>query len=82
MREYRTSQEVRGHFTGLTNWLTPVLDRGDKSSEFTLRESAAVEAKSIMATVHGTIIAARAFNSAGLFLQIVEPVINRLMKAR
>jgi len=76
------AQEVSGHFTDLTEWLTAVLEKGAKSGVFTLQESAAVEAKSIMATVHGAMIAARAFNNADLFLQIVEPVINKLIKTR
>jgi len=74
------AQEVSGHFADLTDWLTDVLDRGQKSGVFTLRESAAIEAKSLMATVHGAIIAARAFNNAEVFLQIVEPVMGRLVK--
>lgn len=75
------AQEVTGHFSDLTEWLTAVLDRGNKSHVFNLQESAAAEAKSVMATVHGAIIAARAFNNADIFLQIVEPVIKRLLKS-
>lgn len=74
------AKEVSGHFNDLTNWLTDVLDRGEKSGVFILRESAATEAKSLMATVHGAIISSRAFNNADVFQQIVEPVIKRLTK--
>lgn len=76
------AQEVSAHFSDLTDWLTDVLARGEKNGVFSLRESAATEAKSLMATVHGAIISARAFNNADVFLQIVEPVIGRLVKAR
>ena len=74
------AKEVSGHFTDLTEWLTAVLDRGEKSGVFTLRESAATEAKSFMATVHGAMVAARAFDNVDLFLHIVEPAINKLIK--
>jgi len=74
------AKEVSGHFNDLTNWLTDVLSRGEKNGVFILRESAATEAKSLMATVHGAIISSRAFNNADVFQQIVEPVIRRLTK--
>lgn len=74
------AKEVSGHFNDLTNWLTDVLNRGEKSGVFILRESAAIKAKSLMATVHGANISSRAFNKADVFQQIVEPVIRRLTK--
>ncbi|MGK3114856.1 TetR/AcrR family transcriptional regulator [Candidatus Pantoea formicae] len=70
--------EVTGHFTELADWLTSVLHKGEQSGVFVLREEAETEAKSVMATVHGAMIAARAFNKPDLFLHIVAPVINRL----
>lgn len=70
--------EVTGHFSDLADWLTDVLTKGERSGVFVLREEAATEAKSVMATVHGAMIAARAFNNPELFLNIVEPVINKL----
>jgi len=76
------AQEVSDHFADLTDWLTGVLGRGEKSGVFTLRESAADEAKWIMATIHGAIISARAFNNADVFLQITKPAIGRLVKSR
>ncbi|MEZ3498533.1 TetR/AcrR family transcriptional regulator [Pantoea sp. KPR_PJ] len=76
------AQEVSGHFSDLASWLTNILQRGATSGVFILRESAAVEAKSLMATVHGAMVAARAFNNADLFLQIVKPVLNKLIAPR
>ena len=73
--------EVSGHFTELAEWLTTVLRKGEQSGVFVLRAGAASEAKSVMATVHGAMIAARAFNQPELFLHIVAPVINRLLPA-
>ncbi|MDI9222454.1 TetR/AcrR family transcriptional regulator [Pantoea sp. EA-12] len=73
--------EVKGHFSDLSEWLATVLSKGEKSGVFILQEKAAAEAKSVMATVHGAMIAARAFNHPDLFLQIVQPVINKLLPA-
>lgn len=74
------AKEVNGHFADLTEWLTDVFTRGEKSGVFILNESAATEASSFMAIVHGAMIAARAFDNPDLFLQIVQPAINKLRK--
>lgn len=71
--------EVSGHFNDLSAWLASLLQKGQQEGVFKLQESPAVEAQSLMATVHGAMLSARAFNSASLFQQIVQPVLNRIM---
>lgn len=73
--------EVRGHFLDLTTWLSSVLKKGAAKGQFQLESSPAIEAKSFMATVHGAMLAARAFGDPKIFQAIVQPAINRLTKA-
>lgn len=78
----KVAAEVSGHFTDLAEWLTGVLHKGEKSGVFRLQDSAGLEAKAVMACVHGAMIAARALNNPDLFLQIVEPVVAKLTQGR
>ncbi|WP_243079547.1 TetR/AcrR family transcriptional regulator [Pantoea sp. MQR6] len=71
--------EVSRHFHDLSNWLTSLLEKGQSEGTFKLQETPAVEAKALMATVHGAMLAARAFDNADMFQQIIEPVFNRLI---
>lgn len=71
--------EVSGHFDDLSNWLTSLLQKGQSEGTFQLQDTPAVEAKALMATVHGAMLAARAFDNADMFQQIIQPVLNRLV---
>lgn len=73
--------EVTGHFQDLSNWLTSLLQKGQSEGTFQLQETPALEAKALMATVHGAMLAARAFGNVDLFEQITQPVLNRLIAA-
>lgn len=73
--------EVLGHFQDLTAWLAAVLKKGKAKGQFRLHGSAAVEARSFMATVHGAMLAARAFGDPQTFQAIVHPAIARLTAA-
>lgn len=70
--------EVSGHFTDLSDWLTSLLIRGESEHLFQFRGTASAEARLLMATVHGAMLAARAFNDADVFQQIVQPVIDNI----
>ncbi len=59
--------EVSGHFSDLSGWLARQLSKGAASGVFQLSDSAENEAKTLMASVHGAMLAARAFNNAGMF---------------
>jgi len=71
--------EVSGHFRDLSGWLTSLLEKGQSQGTFQLQDAPDVEAKALMATVHGAMLSARAFNRAGLFHQILQPVLNRIV---
>ena len=73
--------EVTGHFEDLTNWLTSLLEKGQRAGIFQLQAAPAVEAKALMASVHGAMLAARAFNNVDVFEQITQPVLHRLLAA-
>lgn len=73
--------EVRGHFQDLKAWLASVLKKGVAKGQFHLQGSPAIEAKAFMATVHGAMLAARAFDDPKTFQAIVQPAISRLTKA-
>ncbi len=75
------ADEVREHFKDLSGWIASVLKRGSAQGQFTLDASAAVEAKSLMATVHGAMLAARAFGDPKTFHAIVQPALTRLTRA-
>ncbi|MGW0158649.1 TetR/AcrR family transcriptional regulator [Mycobacterium sp. NPDC003323] len=74
--------EVREYFRALSAWLSALLQRGADDGVFTLAESAAVEAETLMAAVHGAMLAARAYGDAGAFAAIVRPAIQRLRTDR
>ena len=71
--------EVRAHFRSLSAWLTSVLERGAAHSNIQLTTSANIEAESFMATVHGAMLSARAYNDAKIFSVITQPLLKRLL---
>lgn len=75
------AQEVRLHFTGLAAWLESVMAAGVASRALRLQADAAAEAQALMATVHGAMLSARAYNDPKLFEAIVRPSLERLIPA-
>jgi TetR/AcrR family transcriptional regulator, transcriptional repressor for nem operon len=73
------ANEVTGHFQDLSDWLTTLLQKGQNEGVFRLKDTPSVEAKFLMATVHGAMLAARAFSNPDLFQQITQPVLSRLL---
>lgn len=72
--------EVRAHFRSLSAWLASVLERGAAQGNVRLKTSAKVEAEGFMATVHGAMISARAYNDAKIFGVITHPLLKRLLE--
>lgn len=72
------AREVSGHFADLTDWLATLLRRGESEKCLRLPGSPADEASLLMATVHGAMLSARAFNDADIFRRIVQPLIDSL----
>lgn len=63
---------VRAHFRGLATWLTGVLQAGAEQGLFRLDKQPEAEAQMLMASVHGAMLSARAFDDPQLFVAIVN----------
>ncbi len=70
---------VRAHFHDLAGWLTSVLQAGAEQHVFRLNKQPEAEAQMLMASVHGAMLSARAFNDPGLFTAIITPQVARLL---
>jgi TetR/AcrR family transcriptional repressor of nem operon len=70
--------EVRLHFVDLHRWLQQTLELGAKQKTIRLTRTAAREADLVMATVHGAMISARAYQSSKVFAQIADATLQRL----
>ncbi|MGY4289758.1 TetR/AcrR family transcriptional repressor of nem operon [Bradyrhizobium sp. LM2.7] len=70
--------EVRAHFRSLSSWLTSVMERGKRQGGLQLSSTARVEAEGFMATVHGAMLSARAYDDPKMFGVITRPLLDRL----
>lgn len=70
--------EVRGHFRDLSAWLASVMEEGVRQGRFSLSRTAADEAATFMATVHGAMLSARVEGDEAAFAVIVGPLFDRL----
>ena len=70
--------EVKAHFRSLSDWLAALLERGSGTGRITLVSLPATEAEVIMATVHGAMLAARAYGDPKVFTTITGPLLTRL----
>lgn len=71
--------EVKAHFRLLAGWLTEVVARGEQQGRFRVTGTAEAEAETIMATVHGAMLSARAYGTPATFGLIVRPLLDRLI---
>lgn len=72
------AHEVTGHFSDLSGWLAQQLAKGQDAGVFQLSAGAETEAKTLMASVHGAMLSARAFKNAEVFDQIVYPLLRKI----
>lgn len=72
------ASRVRAHFDRLARWLASVLQAGAEQGLFRLSGSAEDEARTLMATVYGAMLSARALGSPALFVTIVGTQIVKL----
>jgi TetR/AcrR family transcriptional regulator, transcriptional repressor for nem operon len=70
--------EVRAHFRSLSAWLTSVLERGARHGQFRLMTTPRAEAEGFMATVHGAMLSARAYDDPKIFAVVTGPLLERL----
>jgi TetR/AcrR family transcriptional repressor of nem operon len=70
--------EVRAYFRAFSEWLTSVLERGQRDGRLALTHSPRIEAETFMATVHGAMLSARAYGDPEIFGAITDPLVDRL----
>jgi TetR/AcrR family transcriptional repressor of nem operon len=70
--------EVRAYFRFLSGWLASVLERGERAGSIRLAQPARLEAELFMATVHGAMLSARAYDDPGMFGTILAPQLERI----
>jgi TetR/AcrR family transcriptional repressor of nem operon len=73
------ASRVRAHFHHLARWLTSVLEAGAEQHLFRLDKPPEEEAQMMMASVHGAMLSARAFDDPELFVAIVKSQIAKLL---
>jgi TetR/AcrR family transcriptional repressor of nem operon len=70
--------EVKAFFRFLSTWLTSVMERGSKERALSLSSQPRVEAEAFMASVHGAMLSARAYETPEVFATILAPTLERL----
>lgn len=71
--------EVRAYFRSLSAWLASVLERCARQGSIRLHGTAAAEAESFMATIHGAMLSARAYGDPRMFGLITQQLLARLI---
>jgi TetR/AcrR family transcriptional regulator, transcriptional repressor for nem operon len=74
--------EVRLHFEALSEWLERTLKAGVKTGVIKLQDSAAAEAQTLMAVVHGAMLSARATGDCDVFKLVTRAALKRLATAK
>ena len=74
----QVQKEVRLYFKALGEWLEKTLRAGVQQRVIKLQESAATEAQTLMAIVHGAMLSARATGNCDIFKTITDAALKRL----
>lgn len=75
------AEEVKAHFHDLHAWIAATLEAGAAHGSVRLSDTAAIEASTFMACVHGAMLAARATGDASMFWQSAKLSTDRLSVA-
>ncbi|SNS24925.1 transcriptional regulator, TetR family [Granulicella rosea] len=70
--------EVRLYFTTLGEWLRQTLEEGAGSRTLKLQRSPEDEAQSLMASIHGAMLSARALGSCDVFQAVTANALQRI----
>jgi TetR/AcrR family transcriptional repressor of nem operon len=70
--------EIRAYFRFLSGWLTALFERGVRAGTLTLAAAPHIEAQGFMATVHGAMLSARAYDDTAMFGVIMDAQLARL----
>ena len=76
------ARAVRGHFEDLAAWLTAMIRLGVQQGTMQIPTSPEEEADALMASVHGAMLAARAFENPEKYSAIVGALLRRLTELR
>jgi TetR/AcrR family transcriptional repressor of nem operon len=76
------AREVRLHFENLAAWVTRVLEAGVEARSLKLGRPAEAEAASLVSSIYGAMLAARAYGDASLFKEVTSAAVERLVKPR
>ncbi|MEG9437319.1 TetR/AcrR family transcriptional regulator [Edaphobacter sp. HDX4] len=74
--------EVHLHFRTLGEWLERTLKAGMKMGVIKLQDSAATEAQTLMAIVHGAMLSARATGECDVFQLVTGAALKRIAAAK
>jgi TetR/AcrR family transcriptional regulator, transcriptional repressor for nem operon len=74
--------EVRLYFSALAEWLERTLKAGVKAGVIELQSSAATEAQTLMAIVHGAMLSARATGECEVFRLVTGAALKRIAAAK
>jgi len=72
------SREVTTYFHVLSRWISGVLETGVGEGVFRLIDPPQVEAEAFMATVHGAMLSARAYDNPAMFQSIAGNLLKRI----
>lgn len=70
--------EVRLHFHALADWLERTLESGAEKGVVRLQGSAATEAQTLMAVLHGAMLSARALDDCEVFRMVTDAAVKRI----
>jgi len=74
--------EVHLHFRALGEWLERTLKAGVKAGVIKLQDSAATEAQTLMAVVHGAMLSARATGDCEVFRLVTGAALKRIASTK
>jgi TetR/AcrR family transcriptional repressor of nem operon len=74
--------EVRLYFSALSGWLERTLRAGVETGVILLEDSAAAEAQTLMAVVHGGMLSARATGNCEVFQTVTTAALKRIAAAK
>jgi TetR/AcrR family transcriptional regulator, transcriptional repressor for nem operon len=75
------AEAVRAYFENLATWLEHVFASGAQGKQLQLRGTAKSEAATFVSVIYGAMLAARAYRNPGLFKDVADDAIARLVRA-
>jgi TetR/AcrR family transcriptional regulator, transcriptional repressor for nem operon len=70
--------EVKRYFRDLKDWVRETMEQGHAQGVLRLQQSAAVEAETFIALMHGAMISARVYGSSKVYTTVMQDVLRRL----